>query len=990
MSRVKKRWEDETLISLNRRETRANFKRDYGNFSLNGDWQFKFLDAPEYSPKDFYNTNFDDNNWDKIIVPSCWQLQGYGEMHYTDVWYLFPINPPFVATLNPTGIYRKTFTLDNNWIKNNTIIRFDGVNSAYDIWVNGNHCGYSKVSRLYSEFDISEYVTVGENHITVRVYQWSDGTYLECQDMWWFSGIFRDVTLLNEPFKSIQNLKVNADLDRDYLNGILNFEVEININKADLIYTLLQEDKVIFENKITVNDNVTKISENIASVQKWTAETPNLYQLKLTLSKNNTVLDEVYTTIGFRKIEIIDNNFTVNGKVIMLNGVNMHDFSPITGNTVNPDVIEQDIILIKQHNINAIRCSHYPKMDYFYELCSKYGLYVIDEADLETHGFEWAECYTWLNNEKSWAEAYNDRIIRMVKSHYNHPCIIMWSLGNEAETGDNFVLAYNSIKEIDSSRLVHYEGDREAKVSDVYSTMYSNLERMVEIATGNDANNKPHIICEYAHAMGNGPGNLEEYQELFRKYKRLQGGFIWEWYDHGIQQTDENGNITYYYGGDYGDKPNNSNFCIDGLITPDRKISSGLKTFKQVISPIKIKEIDIPNGIFEIENRYDFLNLDHIKLNYTIVHDDVIDYFSTIENIQLEAGEKVNITLKYDKFNIKENTDYYLNIEFLNTDNLSYLEDNNVIYKAQFLLPYYNEVITQSKFNNDLKHQEDDTVIEIFNDIVNVKFDKVTGVITNYSINDKKFLVDGIKLNTSRATIDNDMYKIIDWNNKYFLFAPSEQLENIALTKSDDYTQVEVNTHFSYLSQTFGFKCKYLYNICANGQLDLELSANGFKFSKFVPEFIPRIGIEFTTPKTFEEISWYGLGPDENYSDVNSHVFMGVYNLNIKDMHTQYAMPQENGLRTNTKWINLSDNKTNLKIDSKNPISFSYHNYSIKSLEKAKHIGEIENSDKFYMHIDIKHSGVGSNSCGQEQLYKNKVKLNSYNLNITFKPLEYS
>lgn len=980
MERIKKRWEDESLLHINRRDTRAHYASSREMLTLNGEWKLLFLDAPEYSPVDFVEKDFDDKNWDDINVPSCLQMEGYGKMHYTDVWYLFPINPPFVATLNPTGIYRRTFQLDEKWVDNKTIIRFDGVNSAYDVWVNGIHCGYSKVSRLYSEFDITDYVELGENQITVRVYQWSDGTYLECQDMWWFSGIFRDVTLINEHKKAVSNISVQADLDTTYSTGLLTVYIDACPENSKLMYSLCAGNDIVLRGEGKVVDRGFIISDEVENVEKWTAETPDLYNLIITYVNDDVVVEEDSVMVGFRKIEIIDGNFTVNGKTIMLNGVNMHDFNPEKGSTVCPQDVENDIKMMKQHNINAIRCSHYPKMDYFYELCSKYGLYVIDETDLETHGFEWAENYTWLNNEKSWKDAFVDRCSRMVQSHCNHPCIIMWSLGNEAETGDNFVSMYEKIKELDTSRLVHYEGDRTAQVSDVYSTMYSNLEKMVEIAEGNDADNKPHIICEYAHAMGNGPGNLEEYQDLFRKYKRLQGGFIWEWYDHGIKSQDEFGNITYLYGGDFGDKPNNSNFCIDGLVTPDRKPSSGLECYKQVIAPVKVKISDLDNGIFTIENRYDYRDLGHLKLVVRITHDDVCDMEETIQ----EITETIHVS--YDRIEVLENTDYYLNFEFLNKTNTFYANENHSVAKSQFKLPLYNHVeVVNLQVANDLTVAELSGVIRISNEKTVVEFDSILGRICGYVIDGQSYLEDGIKLNTHRAHVDNDMYKIKDWNEKYFMFASDEQLENIEVSENEDSVSVEIHTHYSFLSQMFGFKCKYVYEVFPDGTLKLDLDCNAFAYSNFKPEFIPRIGIELSLPQEFEDISWYGMGPLENYPDVNSHAFMGVYSKKGSEMHTEYVMPQENGLRTETKWITVSKKEVGLNIQSREPISFTYHDYSVKSLQNAKHIGEIEKANKWFMHMDMKHSGVGTNSCGQEQLFRNKTKLNNYHLSLVMK-----
>ncbi len=978
--RIKKRWEDETLLHINRRETRANFYRKNNSTSLNGDWKFLFLDAPEYSPEGFENIDFNDENWDNIPVPSCIEMQGYGKMHYTDVWYLFPINPPFVSSENPTGIYRRNFIVNDTESKQ--ILRFDGVNSAYDVYINGKHAGFSKVSRLHSEFDITDFVQKGENQITVRVYKWSDGTYLECQDMWWFSGISRDVSLLTEPKSSINNLLVTPDLDETYKNGTLKVSVDALSKNAKISYVLLDGTSEILSGESLEFD----FEVNAQKVKTWTAETPNIYTLIVKYVVNGSVVDEVSTTVGFRKVEIIDGNFTVNGKVIMINGVNMHDFSPKTGNTVDPASVEADIIIMKKHNINAIRCAHYPKMDYFYELCNKYGLYVIDEADMETHGFEWAECYTWLNNEKSWEDAYVDRITRMVKSHFNHPSIIMWSLGNEAERGENFTTSVKKIKEIDLSRLVHYEGDRNADISDVYSTMYSRLDRMIEIGEGNDAHGKPHIICEYAHAMGNGPGNLAEYQEIFRKYKRLQGGFIWEWYDHGIETIDKNGEITYFYGGDYGDKPNNSNFCMDGLLTPMRTISSGLKSFKQVISPVKLSKIS--DKAYEVENLYDFIDLSHLKITYKVWHNEVCDFVGEISNIDTAQGEKA---LLYVDFELKntENADYYIDFDVTLKEDCMYAEKNHSIATFQHKLNISKEIPIQIvEIFNNLTVSQTNSIIEVSNDDIFVAFDKVKGHLTKYSVKGVDFVENPLKLNTLRATIDNDMYKIVDWDNKYFLFAQMEQLESIEISEETDKVSVKINTHFSYLSQTFGFKCEYVYDIYANGILNLDLKAKGFKMSTFAPEFIPRIGISFATNKNFDKVSWYGLGPDESYSDVNSHVFMGVYHKNADEMHEEYAMPQENGLRTGVKWLSFGNDDVKMHISSQNEIGFTYHDYDVKSLDKAKHIGEIEKSDMYFVNIDMKHSGVGTNSCGQEQIFRNKTKLNDYSLNLRFNPVK--
>lgn len=699
---MKKHWEDEQLLHIGRCAPHTDYVRASGNecrISLNGSWQFRYIRAPEYSPEGFFDADFPDRGWDTLTVPSCWEMKGYGKMHYTDVWYLFPINPPFVPSENPTGIYRRTVTLPEGWGDKRKILRFDGAGSAFDVWVNGHHAGYSKGSRLTSEFDITRLVCPGENQITVRVYKWSDGTYLECQDMWWYGGIYRDVTLIARPKAGIEDYAVEAGLDDSYKEGILTQDIAASkeAERAEWRLTDMNGTEIAAGTE-KLEEGRARIRTNVGRVRPWSAEIPTLYKVTLKLYDREAaseILDEAEVVTGFRRVEVRGSNFLVNGVPILINGVNMHDFSPAGGAAVSRETVEEHLRMMKRYNINAVRCAHYPKMPYFYGLCDKYGFYVIDEADLETHGFEWIEKYEWLNNEESWREAYIDRAVRMVKEHRNHPCILMWSLGNESSVGKNFDASAEEIRKLDASRLIHYESDYAADITDVYSTMYTRLEGLKRIGESNDCHGKPHILCEYGHAMGNGPGNLEEYQKLFRKYERLQGGFIWEWYDHGIEKR--------------------------------------------------------------------------------------------------------------------------------------------------------------------------------------------------------------------------------------------------------------------------------------------------FQYSGFIPEFIPRIGIEMRIPEEMKNIAWYGLGPEENYCDMKSAARMGIYRKTVEEMHEEYAKPQENGHREEVQWLAAGDKEESLLICSDRGVGNDVHDYTIESLERARHAGEIRHCDETVLHIDAKHSGLGSNSCGEEQTYANKTKLNDYSMRLVFK-----
>lgn len=998
MSRVKKRWEDEQILHIGRRTPHTDFKRkgrDGGFISLNGNWRFLFIKAPEYSPEGFSDADFEDGEWDNFETPSCWEMKGYGKMHYTDVWYLFPINPPFVPSENPTGIYRRKVTIPGEWERKRKVLRFDGVGSAFDLWVNGRYVGYGKGSRLSSEFDVTEVVRSGENQITVRVYKWSDGTYLECQDMWWYGGIYRDVTLIAEPEAGIEDYVVEAGLDETYRQGILIQKITA-AKEADRAEWRLEDaaGEVIASGTEKMDCGFAKIRTNVGSVHPWSAEIPALYRITLKLyGKEGTaeVLDEAEVSIGFRSVEVCGSNFLVNGVPILINGVNMHDFSPSGGAAVRRDTVEEHLRMMKRHNINAIRCAHYPKMPYFYELCDKYGFYVIDEADLETHGFEWIERYEWLNNEESWRDAYVDRAVRMVMEHRNHPCILMWSLGNESSVGKNFNASAEAIRSLDVSRLIHYEGDFGADITDVYSTMYTRLDGLRKIGESNDCHGKPHILCEYGHAMGVGPGNLEEYQKLFRRYRRLQGGFIWEWYDHGIRKTDDNGKAVWWYGGDFGDEPNNSNFCVDGLLRPDGAASAGLLHYKQVIAPVKAEAVQLSEGMVRVKNLYDFKDLRDVALEYQVVHDETIDISGRIDELCAKAGEDVLVKIPYSEEIFEAGSDYYLNLAFLYKNDMNYAPAGAVIGREQFLLcsDYCGQKPAASeKVFKPLVIDETAVCARVIGEEGHAAFDKVTGRLIEYEVRKKSLITEGPSLNIWRAPIDNDMYKAADWKEKYFLHRQQEQLEEFLIEKDEEDVLVRIRTHFAPLSMAFGFKVCYTWRVKRSAELILSLDIKGFRDSGFVPEFIPRVGIELKLPGEMKNVVWYGLGPEENYCDMKSAALMGIYRKTVEEMHVEYAKPQENGHREDVRWLGVGDGEKSLLICSEKGIGMDVHDYTIEALERACHVGEIERCKETVVHLDAKHSGVGSNSCGEEQTYVNKTKLNDYSMRLILKCAE--
>ena len=1054
MERIKKRWENEELIMIGREEAVADFhhKAEHEKvLSLNGEWNFLYLKAPEYSPENFYEEDFEDREWKKIPVPSCWQFYGYGQKHYTDVWYLFPINPPFVPSDNPSGIYRRSFHLEKKEEGKQYLLRFDGVSSAFDVWVNGKHLGYSKVSRLGSSFDATAILREGENRICVRVYQWSDGSYLECQDMWWFSGIFREVNLISLPEKGMKDVTVYADYRYESGSGKLQLKVDLGIERSSLqeddtldeesgsqedsssITVLLkdQADTPLFRERVRfAKGEAGRLSVNfvneLETVHPWSAEDPYLYELEIALERDGAIVDAVTMPVGFRSIEVKGENFLVNGKAILLNGVNMHDFSPTGGLTVEKGDVEQDLLRMKRCNINAIRCSHYPKASWFYSLCDQYGFYVIDEADLETHGFEWIERYEWLNDLKSWEGAFCDRAVRMVKEHRNHPSIIMWSLGNESSVGQNFVKMAEAIRALDRSRLIHYESDAKADIADVYSTMYTRLDGMVRIAEGNDAHGKPHILCEYGHSMGNGPGNLREYQALFEKYPRLQGGFIWEWYDHGLKEIGKEGETVYCYGGDYGDEPNNSNFCIDGLLRPDKVMSSGLLNYKQVIAPLVLEMLNAAEGEFALRSKRYFRDSSDTVLEYRIWSGERTLLTGSLPELVVNAQSSTRFRiseipelLKQQENKSFEKDAIYIDFRILYREESVFAKKGEELSAQQFVLKeegyggaerdYERENLGENKLflapaektepvksvetseiaeTSEICVEENNTALSFSNENFAIQFNKVSGKLEKLSYSGEDYITSGPVLNMLRANIDNDMYKVKDWKEKYFIHKQQEQLEGIRYREEAFGYSVLVNTHFSALSMAFGFKGEYSYKIYRDGSVELDLSMKGFRYSSFAPEFIPRIGVELSVPGKFSTVSWYGLGPEENYPDVQEHTRIGIYKKQIEEMHENYVMPQENGHREGTQWITLGNSEGSLQIVSTNPIGFDAHHYTIEALEEAKHLGEIRKSEDIILHLDAKHSGVGSNSCGEEQIYRNKTRFNDYRLQLLFQKIE--
>jgi evolved beta-galactosidase subunit alpha len=998
MMKKLKRWEDIHTDGINRLSARAHFisypslsaaeTHDVANSRyyqyLNGIWKFFFLEAPEYWPDGFYDDDLDTNDWDEIAVPGNWQMQGYGKMHYSDLWYNFPIIPPRVPTENPTGIYRRGFEFNRNLDEEQLILRFNGVDSAFELYINGEFAGYSKGARIQSEFDITKLCRQGANTMTVRVFQWSDGTYLEDQDMWWLSGIFRDVELYTRPVSGVYDFTVTTEFDREWKDAILTVSVELTEQRNQIItYEMFDpEGKQVFIEEKKADE---PFSKNIVSPLKWSAEQPYLYNLYLTVMEDGKIIEVVHQHVGFRSIVMAEDTFLVNGVAIKFKGVNRHDYNPRTGRVVTRKEIERDIKTMKQNNINAIRTAHYPNAPYLYDLCDQYGMYVIDETDLECHGFELTGKYDWISNDSDWETAYVSRLERMIERDKNHPCIIMWSLGNESGFGDNFRAMAKRAKEMDPTRLVHYEGDFEAEVTDVYSTMYTWLEHKERRTMDQviEKSKKPHILCEYAHAMGNGPGNLKEYQDLFYQYDKLQGGFVWEWFDHGIEAVAEDGTVYYQYGGDFGDDPTNGNFCIDGLIMPNGSLSPSLYEYKKVIEPVQTECIDIGKGLFRLMNRYDFLSLTHLDLTCSLFEDDRLVESFDVELPKLAGRETAEIHLPVGQDIEKvSGAHYYFVFSYKLNQDTPWAPKGHELANASFVLPGKSKS-PKAHGVGELLIKKEGALLNVSGTDFTITFDCVKGTLKQVSRNGKIQIEKGPQFNLWRAPIDNDMYLLTDYRTKYFMHLGHEIVEDIRYELKDGVFEWDTDALYGTTNSSWYYQINYQYRIYPDGDILCSINGIASGTKENAPAMIPRLGVNMRLTKEFTDTQWRGRGPGESYVDSKQANHLGVYRQTVDELFTNYVKPQENGNRSDCDWVSVSDRQSNgLIFIADDKFDFSASHYEVSDLELAKHTVDLKPRDYIVLNIDYKQNGLGSNSCGQDQLEKYRCKFEDFTLSF--------
>ncbi|RKQ30221.1 glycoside hydrolase family 2 TIM barrel-domain containing protein [Oceanobacillus halophilus] len=989
----------------------------YGFQLLNGLWKFHYAETPELAPDGFYEDTYDVSGWDELQVPSNWQMNGYGNPHYTNVKYPFPVDPPHIPSENPTGSYRREFYVTKELLDELTILRFEGVDSAFHVWVNGELVGYSTGSRLASEFDVTSYLREGKNTISVRVYQWSATSYIEDQDMWWLSGIFRDVYLLRRPNVHVYDYFVKTIFDESYENAMLQVETEVHSKLDDafhynLEYQLLDANyQAVTESsvEVVVDKDEQKLTASIpvTAPNKWTAETPYLYHLLILLKdEKDELIEAIPTKVGFRQVELKDGLIQVNGVPILFKGVNRHEHHPDLGRAVPIDWMRKDIELMKQHNLNAVRTAHYTDDPRFYELCDEYGLYVIDEADLECHGFSLTDNWNQLSEDPDWEEAYLDRMKRMVERDKNHASIIIWSLGNESGFGPNLVKMSEWAKQRDDTRLIHYEGETRAIMTktdnnpqelhvaaDMFSTMYTSVDILEPLGDRNDLK-QPHILCEFAHAMGNGPGGFKEYFDTFYKYDRLQGGFVWEWMDHGIRSYTAEGEEYFAYGGDFGEIPHDSNFVIDGMVMPDRTPSPALTEYKKVIEPVKMEATDLEKGIINIQNNYDFSDLRHLAGTWSVHKDGELAYSGTFDLPEIQAGTSKVVELPVS-VEPEPKTDYWLTISLIEKADTKWAKAGHEVAWEQFLLPVSSLGQGDASLRADtsspvrVETMKDTNQLQILGDSFQLLFNQTNGEIDSWKYQGLEILEKGPSMNFWRATTDNDRIGQEEFSTRmekkewedHGVHRMQQRLTdfNYEFTPAKDAVIITVKKKIAPAGFDWGFETTLTYHVSKNGFVTLDVT--GKKLGKGSIT-LPKVGLQMNVKNSFNQVDWYGRGPGESYADSKLANRFGKWSRTVKELFTPYVVPQENGNRTDVKWVSLTNPSGAGLLAAGDLFNFSAHHYTTENLENARHTTDLVEQDYVVFNIDHQQNGLGSTSCGPGVLEKYQLLNDDFHFTI--------
>jgi beta-galactosidase len=947
-------WENPSMLSQNKEAPHATLisyaseiealdaiKESTPNvLSLDGIWKFHWVKTPAERPYWFFRDDYDTRDWNDTEVPSNWQMKGYDVPFYVNIGYGFKIDPPNIPhDWNPVGSYKRTFTLPGEWKNKEVFLHFGAAGSAFYVWINEKLVGYSQDSKTPAEFNITNYLRRGDNSIAVEVYRWSDGSYLEDQDFWRLSGIERSVFLHARPKTFICDFFAVGDLHNDYRDGILSLDVALSSTASErndfVVEAVLFDDglKIWSETRdvmLTEKNGDVNFFQSFPDIKRWSAETPDLYSLVINLKDNyGNHLESVSSRIGFRKVEIVNSQLLVNGVPLYLKGTNLHEHHDITGHVVDKATLLKDIRMMKSHNINAVRTSHYPQQELWYELCDKYGLYVIDEANIESHGIGYDKDVT-LADKPGWAEAHLRRMQSMVERDKNHPSVIIWSMGNEAGDGHNFLNGYKWIKGRDATRPVQYERAEKntnttERHTDIWCPMYARIGQIEEYAM-DEKNDRPLILCEYAHAMGNSVGNLQDYWDVIEKYPKLQGGFIWDWVDQGLLMTSDSGEKFWSYGGDWGVEgmPSDGNFCINGLVWPDREGHPGLNEVKKVYQYIGFEPVDLSSGLIKITNKYDFTNLSVFSFDYEIVSDGSVIQSGKLNFPDFRPKEEKLVNIPISKIDPAPGSEYFLNIRVSRSDEWNYVPEDHVYATAQFKLPEEGRpVFAMHDEMSVLQTNMLGNKLEVSGNEMKIIFDLEKGRMESFLFRKKELIRTAPEPDFWRAPTDNDYGYGMDRSLGVWRKAGERANVRKVNILRPELGRLVVTIEFD-IPDTEGRKIAGLvtsYTIF--GSADVVVKNQFSKVSGTVPE-LPRMGMQMKLPEEFVNLKWFGRGPHENYSDRKTSAEVGLYESTADDQYIPYIRPQENGYKTDTRWLTLTnENGTGLLITGNPLICFS-------------------------------------------------------------------
>lgn len=977
-----KEWQDPEVNAINRAPMHTSFfayenletankgvKEESDNFmTLNGKWKFLWVESADKRPNDFFRVGYDDNGWDDFRIPAVWELNGYGDPIYVNIGYAwrnqYKNNPPYVPVeKNHVGSYRKEIVVPANWKGKDIIAHFGSVTSNMYLWVNGKFVGYSEDSKLEAEFDITKYLVPGKkNLIAFQVFRWCDGTYLEDQDFFRYSGVSRDCYLYTRNRNRIDDIRVTPSLDDEYKNGILDVELSLKGNN-NVSLELLDADNNVVQVKEVKGSGTVKAEFNVENPNKWTAETPYLYTLRASLVNGGNITEIVPLKVGFRRIEIKNAQVLVNGQPVLFKGANRHEMDPDGGYVVSRERMLQDIQIMKKFNINAVRTCHYPDDPYWYELCDKYGIYMVAEANIESHGMGYGE--TTLAKVDFYKKAHMERNMRNVQRNFNHPSIIFWSLGNEAGYGSNFEAAYHWVKNEDNSRPVQYERAGYSGLTDIFCPMYYGYDAC-EKYSEDDSKNKPLIQCEYAHAMGNSEGGFKEYWDLIRKYPKYQGGFIWDFVDQSCRWTGKNGEMIYAYGGDFNRfDASDNNFCDNGLISPDRIPNPHMYEVGYFYQNIWTTPGDIANGEIKIYNENFFRDLSAYRMQWEVINNGKSVRTGIVEN--LDVAPRQTVPYKIDFGKLDESGEWLLNVKYIQKTSENLVPAGHVVAKNQIVLKGYDA--SDMKFENiaeknisviaPVANDENVNCLEVSGETFNIQFNKQNGFMDSYCVNGTQMINEGAQLtpNFWRAPTDNDYGAGLQ--NKYAVWKNPE-IKLVSMKHESVNDMIVVSAEYDIASVSA--KLYLTYTINNQGAVKVTQKMVADKSEKVSDMF--RFGMQMPMPESFENIVYYGRGPVENYIDRNHSTDIGIYSQTVTEQFYPYIRPQENGTKTDIRWWKLfNEEGKGLMFVAEKPFSASALHYTMESLDDGseknqRHSNEVVPSNLTNLLIDKVQQGL--------------------------------